>query len=101
MAITLGREQERRALASIRQYFAEVLEQEIGDLKASMALDFFLREIGPCVYNHAIADAQAILQERVAELDAVRYEPEFGYWERSEGPGVRPGSGGRDGTPGS
>jgi hypothetical protein len=32
------------------------------------------------VYNQAVADAQTFLQARVADLEGVCYEEEFGYW---------------------
>ena len=53
---------------------------EVGDLKAKLLLDFFLGEIGPIVYNSAIADAQAYFQGKVADLEGSCYEAEFGYW---------------------
>ncbi len=56
------------------------MEDEIGDLKAELLLDYFLKEIGPIVYNQAIADAAAFFRERTADLDASCYEVEFGYW---------------------
>ena len=34
------------------------MEDEIGDLKASLLLDFFVKEVGPSIYNKAIANAQ-------------------------------------------
>ncbi len=81
MAIKLSKEVEKRLVASIKRYFAENMEDEIGDLKARLLLDYCLREIGPSIYNQAIADAQAHLQERVSELDNSCYRPEFGYWK--------------------
>ncbi len=81
MAIKLSKEVEKRLVASIKRYFAENTEDEIGDLKAGLLLDYCLREIGPSIYNQAIADAQAHLQERVSELDSSCYRPEFGYWK--------------------
>jgi uncharacterized protein (DUF2164 family) len=56
------------------------MDEDIGDLKAKLLLDFFLNEIGPSVYNGAVHDAQAIMQERVVDLDGVCYHDEFGYW---------------------
>jgi len=56
------------------------LEQDIGDLKASMLLDYVLKEIGPTIYNQAIENAQAYFQGRVADLEGVCYEKEFAYW---------------------
>ncbi len=81
MAIRLTRETQQRLIASIKRYFAETMETEIGELKASLVLDFCLREIGPSVYNQAIADAQAHMQEQVIDLDGSCHEPEFDYWK--------------------
>ena len=81
MSIELSRETRQAAVVSIQRFFAEQMDDdEIGELKASLLLDFCIREIGPSIYNRAIADAQAVLQERVADLDGTCYEPEFAYW---------------------
>jgi len=82
MAIELPNETRRALIASIRRYVAEAMDEEIGELKASLLLDFVLQEIGPTVYNRAIADAQARMQERVVDLDGICYEPEFAYWKK-------------------
>ncbi|HKQ60473.1 MAG TPA: DUF2164 domain-containing protein [Candidatus Polarisedimenticolaceae bacterium] len=81
MPIQLPPPTERRLLASIQRYFEQELEQEIGELKARLVLDFCLREIAPSVYNQAIADAQARIQQQVADLDGACYQTEFGYWK--------------------
>ena len=39
-----------------------------------------LKEIGPAVYNQAIADAQKYFQGRVEDLEGVCHQPEFSYW---------------------
>ena len=80
MAIELEREVERCLLVSIKRYFEEQLDTEIGDLKATLLLRFILKEIGPCIHNQAIHDAQAHLRDVVEEIDGVCFEPEFGYW---------------------
>ena len=80
MAILLPPETSKQVLASIKRYVAENLEQEIGDLQAGLLLDYVLKEIGPIVYNKAVRDAQAFLQDRLSDLEAVCYEKEFGYW---------------------
>jgi len=83
MAIALPPETEKRLYASIKRFFAEKLEDDIGDLKARLVLDYCLREIGPTVYNQAIADAQGWMQVKVADLDGSRFEPESSYWKDS------------------
>lgn len=82
MAITLSAEATKRLQASIKRYVSENLEEEIGDLKAGLLLDFVLKEIGPTVYNQAIADARTYFEGRAADLEGVCYEKEFGYWPR-------------------
>lgn len=82
MPITLSPETTRRLVASIKRYAAENLDEEIGDLKAALLLEFCLKEIGPSIYNQAIADAQSYFTGRVADLEGVCHEDEFGYWPR-------------------
>ena len=83
MPITLSPETIKRLVASIKRYAAENLDEEIGDLKAGLLLDYCLKEIGPSIYNQAIADAQAYFTGRVPDLEGVCHEPEFGFWPRS------------------
>jgi uncharacterized protein (DUF2164 family) len=85
MPITLSDEITDRAIASIRRYVAEELDQEIGDLKARLMLEFFIKEIGGSVYNAAIADAQTYFRDRVADLEGACSAPEFAYWPKSTG----------------
>jgi uncharacterized protein (DUF2164 family) len=81
VAIELDAETVKRLQASIKRYAAEHLDEEFGDLKAALMLDFVLKEIAPTVYNKAIGDAQAYFQARVADLEGVCYEEEFGFWK--------------------
>lgn len=80
MTVTLSDDAVKQAVASIRRYFDEVLDQDIGDLKAQLVLDFILKEIGPSIYNDAVADAQTFIRDRVADLEDATHKPEFGYW---------------------
>ena len=82
MTIELPKDTRESLIASIKQYFTEKLDQDIGDLKTSLLLDFILKEIGPVIYNGAIADVQARMQEIISELDGTCFEPEFTYWKR-------------------
>ena len=80
MTITLKPETQTRFIVSIKRFFAEALDDDIGDLKASLLLEFVLREMGPSIYNRAVADAQARIQDMVLELDSSCYEADLGYW---------------------
>jgi uncharacterized protein (DUF2164 family) len=82
MAIELSKEARKEAIASIERYFQENMEEKIGNIAAAGLLSFFLEEIGPTVYNKAIADAQERLQARVQDLDFEVHEDEFAYWRK-------------------
>lgn len=84
--ISLPDDVAKQSIESIKRYFSENLDQEIGDLKASLVLDFVLKEIAPSVYNLAIADAQTYLRDRVADLEGTCSAPEFAFWDK---PAVR------------
>jgi uncharacterized protein (DUF2164 family) len=70
------------AIASIQRYFEENFPERIGDLPAGLLLDFFLEEVGPVIYNHAIADAQTRMQLRVSDMSGELYEKEAQYWPK-------------------
>ncbi len=84
ITIELPKQQRADAIASIKRYCDENLPEPIGDLPASLLLDFFLEEIGAVIYNRAIADAQTRMQQRVTDLDSELYAPEFEYWPKVE-----------------
>jgi len=85
MTIRIDNEAEKRAIASIKRFVSETLEDDIGDLKASLFLEFCLREIGPTIYNRAVADARKFLEERLSDLEGTCFEPEFSYWKKGPG----------------
>jgi uncharacterized protein (DUF2164 family) len=80
MAIELSKQARAEAVKSIERYFEEQLEQRIGNIAAAGLLNFFVAEIGPSIYNQAVAEVQERLQARVAELDIELHEEEFDYW---------------------
>jgi uncharacterized protein (DUF2164 family) len=83
MSIELSKEARAQAIASIERYFKENFDEpRLGNIAAGALLGFFLQEIGPAVYNQAVAEAQERLQARVADLDIELHEDEFGYWPR-------------------
>jgi uncharacterized protein (DUF2164 family) len=84
MGIEIPKEARKEAVASIERYFAENMEEKIGNIAAAALLGFFLEEIGPLVYNQAVAEVQERLQARVAELDIELHEDEFQYWRKVE-----------------
>ena len=79
MPIELAKEDRQQAIESIMRYFAENMDERMGNVSAGALLGYFLDEIGPLVYNRAVADVQERLQARVQELDFEVHEDEFQY----------------------
>jgi uncharacterized protein (DUF2164 family) len=82
MTIELPKEAREEAQTSLARYVDEHFEERIGNVAASQLLDFFLEEIGPSIYNKAVADVQERMQARVADLTGEVFEDEFQYWRR-------------------
>ncbi len=82
MAIQLSEADRDDAIASIQRYAEEELDQPLGGLAAGILLDYILEEIGPSIYNQAVADVQERLHARLAEIDGDLHEEPFGYWRK-------------------
>ena len=84
MTIELSRETRNTAVLSIERYFLENMEERIGNIQAAALLNFFLEEVGPSIYNQAVAQVQERMQMRVTELDIECHEDEFRYWAKHD-----------------
>ena len=76
MRIKLTEERRRDLIAAIRAWYDEQMEEDIGDLKARLILDFFIKSLGPQIYNQAVKDAAAFMQDKLIDLDGELYEVE-------------------------
>ncbi len=84
MDIELSAEARKRAISSIERYFSVNMDEPIGNVAAGALLGYFIEEIGPAIYNQAVADVQQRLQARVMEVDIELHVNEFDYWRKYE-----------------
>ncbi|AMC35825.1 DUF2164 domain-containing protein [Janthinobacterium sp. B9-8] len=82
MALKISKEAEALLVKSICRYFDANMDEPIGGLQAAQLLDFFMQEIGPSVYNQAIADAQAYMQDKALDMPGTCFEPEMNFWNK-------------------
>jgi uncharacterized protein (DUF2164 family) len=75
--ITIPDDARKHGVTALREYVRDNLDEEIGDLKAMLFLDFIVSEIGPSIYNQAIADAQQYFEERTSDLAGACHHSEF------------------------
>jgi uncharacterized protein (DUF2164 family) len=82
--VELSKQARANAVASLQRYFEENMPEPLGDLPAGLLLNFILEDIGPAIYNRAIASAQERMQLRVSDLTGELYVDEFQYWPRTD-----------------
>ncbi|MBG9387588.1 DUF2164 domain-containing protein [Caenimonas aquaedulcis] len=82
MTVEIPKDLRPQAIQSIERYFQENMDERIGNIAAGALLNFFVEEIGPLIYNQAVADVQERLQARVSELDIEHHEDPFQYWRK-------------------
>lgn len=66
--IELSKEEKKRAIQEIREYFACEREEPIGDLAGALILNFIIDKIGPYIYNQAIFNIQKYMSEKVEDM---------------------------------
>jgi uncharacterized protein (DUF2164 family) len=76
MKIQLSETRRARLLRSIKAYFDEHFDEALSDFRAEGLLDFFVRELGPPVYNQGVRDASGYIQSRLADIEGEVYEQE-------------------------
>ena len=90
MPIELTKEARAEAIRSIERYFQENMEERIGNIAAGALLTFVVEEIGPSIYNAAVAEVQERLQARISEIDIEVHEDEFQYWRKFDAAQKKP-----------
>ena len=76
MRIRLSPERRAALLRVTKTYFAAEFDETLSDFRAQALLDFFVREIGPPVYNQGVRDAASFIQEKLADIEGDVYERE-------------------------
>ncbi|MHB1346432.1 MAG: DUF2164 domain-containing protein [Candidatus Humimicrobiaceae bacterium] len=64
----LSKEEKKKAIQDIKEYFLRERNEEIGDLAGAMIFDFISEKMGPYFYNKAIIDVQKYMNEKVDDL---------------------------------
>ena len=71
-AIKVTKDQRDEMISAIKQYFLQEREEEIGDLRAGLMLDFILKELAPEFYNQGVSDSYTYLQDMTEDLLSIR-----------------------------
>ncbi|HYE84691.1 MAG TPA: DUF2164 domain-containing protein [Clostridia bacterium] len=70
--IKLSKEKREDMISVIKNYYLKERDEELGDLAASLILDFIVKELAPEFYNQGVYDSYKYMGDRVEDLLAVQ-----------------------------
>ena len=70
--IKITKEQRDEMILAIKHYFLIEREEEIGDLRAGLMLDFILEELAPEFYNQGVSDSYTYMKDTIEDLLSIR-----------------------------
>ena len=68
MEIELNKETRILLIENLKRYYWNERNEELGNLAADLLLDFIVNDIGPHIYNKAVEDSYAYMNERTEDL---------------------------------
>jgi len=69
ISIKLPREDKNEIINDVKAYFEEERSETIGDLAAEQLIDFMITQLGPYMYNKALMDARALINEKMNQIE--------------------------------
>ncbi|MNX43801.1 hypothetical protein D3C86_742650 [compost metagenome] len=76
LSIKLPKEEKDEIIQNVQNYFEEERSETIGALGAEQFIDFMIKELGPYIYNKAIADARTLIHDKINQIDDELYSLE-------------------------
>jgi uncharacterized protein (DUF2164 family) len=74
--ISFEKDERAALIGRLQRFFADELDQSLGNIPAEQLLNFFTAEIGPYYYNQALSDAQAAMTRAVDGFNDLIYDLE-------------------------
>jgi len=68
LEIELNKETRIILIENLKRYYWNERNEELGNLAADLLLDFIVNDIGPHIYNKAVEDSYAYMNERTEDL---------------------------------
>lgn len=76
MRIRLDPDRRSMLLDAIIRFHREEFDEPLSEFRAANLLDFFVRELGPPVYNQGVRDAADYVQEKLLDIEGEVFERE-------------------------
>jgi len=76
MKVRLSPDRRAALLESLVAYYATEFDETLSAFRAEALLDFFVKALGPPVYNQGVRDAAAYMQAKLGDIEGDVYERE-------------------------
>lgn len=76
MRIRLDPERRSMLLDAIARFYQAEFDEPLSEFRAANLLDFFVRELGPPVYNQGVRDAASYVQVKLTDIEGEVFEIE-------------------------
>ncbi|MEL7609221.1 MAG: DUF2164 domain-containing protein [Bacillota bacterium] len=70
--LRLTKEKKEAMISAIKNYFLHEREEELGDLAATLILNFIVEELAPEFYNQGVYDAYKYISDRSEDLLSIQ-----------------------------
>ncbi|KAJ51914.1 uncharacterized protein (DUF2164 family) [Clostridium tetanomorphum] len=70
--IKLTKEKREEMISSIKNYFYNEREEELGELASSLILDFIIEELAPEFYNQGVYDSYTYMSDRIEDILSIQ-----------------------------
>lgn len=75
--IKISKEKQEDMRMKIVEYFSTERDEDLGELASGLILDFFIKELGPSIYNQGIEDAQVYMRDKLDDLFALQISQRY------------------------
>jgi uncharacterized protein (DUF2164 family) len=70
--IVITKERRKDMTDAIKLYFSEEQGEEIGDLRATLVLDFIIERLAPDFYNQGVSDSYQYLKGMIEDVLSIQ-----------------------------
>lgn len=76
MKIILSEDRKKSVTERLTDFYKTEFDENLSAFRAERLLEFFVKTLGPPLYNQAVGDARAFMQGKLEDLDSEFYCPE-------------------------
>lgn len=74
MPLELTEDRRKHLIAEIASFMLDEFDTEVGELRATLVLDFMMKHAAPAAYNQGVADCRAYLTNKLADMEIDLHE---------------------------